>query len=102
MHSTGYAAVWQDGGPAMAGQILVRSGALDFEGAGRGRQASRHIPYTSIVSSRLGRTATERIAGRPALVLELSDGKVIRIATPELGALYELEEAVSSERKWMT
>jgi hypothetical protein len=36
---------------------------------------------------------------RPALVLELADGEVIRIATPEVGALYELAEAVRSERK---
>jgi hypothetical protein len=99
MRSTGYAAVWQDGGPAMAGRILVDAGALDFEGAGRGRQASRHIPYTAIASSRLGRAPLDRIGGRPTLVLELTDGEVIRIATPELGALHELDEAVTSERK---
>jgi len=83
----------------MAGRILVATSALDFEGAGRGRQASRHIPYTDIASAHLGRTPSDRVGGRPALVLELTDGEVIRIATPELGALHELEEAVTSERK---
>jgi len=41
----------------------------------------------------------DRVGGRPALVLELDDGEVIRIATPEVGALSELAEAVNSERK---
>ena len=97
MRSTGYAAVWQDGGPAMAGRILVNGSALEFEGADRGRRASRRIPYTTIASSRLGRAPSERIGGRPALVLELTDGEVIRISTPELGALHELEEALRNE-----
>lgn len=97
MRSTGYAAVWQDGGTAMAGRVVVDASALDFEGAGRGRHASRHIPYTTIASARLGRGPGDRVGGRPALVVELADGEVIRIATPELGALYELAEAVRSE-----
>jgi hypothetical protein len=96
VRATGYAAVWQDGGPPMAGRILVDGSALDFDGAGRGRHASRHIPYTTIASSRLGRGPTDRVGGRPALVLELADGKVIRIATTEVGALYELAEAIRS------
>jgi hypothetical protein len=94
MRSTGYAAVWEDGGPAMAGRVLVEGSALDFDGAVRGRHASRHIPYVSIASSRLGRGRDDRVGGRPALVLELTDGEVIRIATPELGALSELDEAL--------
>ena len=94
MRSTGYAAVWQDGGPVMAGRILLDSDALTFEGAGSGREASCRIAFTSILSSHLGRSATERVAGRPALVLELEDGELIRIATPELGALHEIEEAL--------
>ena len=83
----------------MAGRVTADVGALDFEGAGRGREASRHIPYTSIASSHLGRSVADRVGGRPSLVLELDDGEVIRIATPELGALHELEEAIRSERK---
>jgi hypothetical protein len=99
MRSTGYAAVWRDGGSPMAGRVLAGASALDFAGAGHGRHASRQIPYASIASSRLGRGAEDRVGGRPSLVLELADGEVIRIATPELGALHELEEAVKSERR---
>ena len=94
MRSTGYAAVWQDGGPAMSGRVLVDGGGLAFDGAARGRHASRRIPYPSIASSRRGRAPGDRVGGRPALVLELTDGEVIRIATPELGALSELDEAL--------
>ena len=47
MRSTGYAAVWQDGGPAMAGRVVLDASALAFEG----RQASRRIAFTSIASS---------------------------------------------------
>ena len=90
MRSTGYAAVWQDGGPAMAGRIVLDASALTFEG----RQASRRIAFTSIASSRLGRGTADRVGGRPALVIELSDGETIRVATPELGALLELAEAL--------
>jgi hypothetical protein len=94
MRTTGYAAVWQDGGPVMAGRILLDSGALTFEGAGRGRRASRRIPFAAIASSSLGRSAGDRVGGRPALVLELDDGETIRIAAPEFGALHELAEAL--------
>jgi hypothetical protein len=96
MRSTGYAAVWQDGGPVMAGRIQLDSSALIFEGAGRGRQASRRIAFEAITSSRLGRSNGDRLAGRPALVLELTGGETIRVATPELGALHELAEAVKA------
>ena len=90
MRSTGYAAVWQDGGSAMAGRIVLDASALTFDG----RQASRRVAFTSIASTRMGRGAVDRVGGRPALVIELSDGETIRVATPELGALHELAEAL--------
>jgi hypothetical protein len=96
MRSTGYAAVWQDGGPVMAGRIVLDASALTFEGAVRGRQTSRRIAFSSIASSRLGRGTADRVGGRPSLVIELTDGETIRVATPELGALHELAEALSS------
>jgi hypothetical protein len=92
MRSTGYAAVWQDGGPAMAGRIALDESALTFDG----RQASRRVALTSIASTRMGRGTADRVGGRPAIVIELRDGEIIRVATPELGALHELAEALSS------
>jgi hypothetical protein len=95
MPSTDYAAVWQDaGGPAMAGRIRLEETMISFEGASGGRQASRVIAYDAIASSRLGRGTADRVGGRAALVIELSDGETIRIATHELGALHELAEAL--------
>jgi hypothetical protein len=96
MSPTGYAAVWQDGGPAMAGRVVLDATTLFFEGAGRGRQASRRIDYAAIVSAGLGRGPVDRVRGRPALLLELRDGETIRVATTEIGALHELLEAVKS------
>ena len=97
VHPVGYAAVWQSGGPAMAGLVVVDADALELDGAGGGRQATRQIPYASIASARLGRADADRIGGRPVLMLGLADGEVIRIATPELGALHELEEALRNQ-----
>jgi hypothetical protein len=78
----------------MAGRIVLDESALIFEGADHGRQASRRIAFTSIASSRLGRGTADRVGGRPSLVIELTDGETIRVATPELGALHELAEAL--------
>ena len=78
----------------MAGRILLGSSALTFEGAGQDGEASRRIAYAEIASSRLGRAPADRVGGRPALVIDLSDGKRIRIATPEFGALHEVEEVL--------
>jgi hypothetical protein len=96
MRATGYAAVWQDGGPVMAGRILLEPRALKFEGAGTGRQASRRIAYAAIADSHLSRRPVDRVGGLPALVLELRDGETIRVATTELGTLHELIE----DLKW--
>jgi len=98
MNATGYAAVWQDGGPALAGRILLDAHALVFEGAASGRQASRRIAYAAIASSRIGRGELDRVGGRPTLVLELRDGETIRVDTTELGAQHELLEALTSRR----
>ena len=96
MSSTGYATVWQDDGPAMAGRIQLGANALVFEGAGPGRDLSRSIAYAQIAALRLGRSLLERIGGRPALVLELADGETIRVATHEMGALHELAEELQT------
>jgi hypothetical protein len=91
MPSTDYAAVWQEGGgPVIAGRLRLDANGLSFEGAVDGRTVSRSIAYETITASRLGRETVDRVGGRPALVIELSDGETIRVATLELGALHEL------------
>jgi hypothetical protein len=96
MAPTGYAALWQDGGAPLAGSIYLDATALVFEGSGPGRQASRRIDYDTIASVALSRASRDRVAGRPALVLRLTGGMSIRVATPELGVLHELEEALAA------
>jgi hypothetical protein len=80
----------------MAGRVELDPGALVFEGAGPGRQASCRIAYERISSLALSRSRRDRIGGRPALVIELGNGERIRLATPELGALHELAEALKT------
>jgi hypothetical protein len=94
----GYAAVWEDGSEVLVGRIQLGPRELVFEGAGAGRPASCRIPYRRIASLFLGRSPSDRIGGRPALVLELGDGDTVRVAAPELGALHELEEALRNRK----
>jgi len=97
MGTRGYAALWDDGGTPLAGRIDLGPKALVFEGSGPGRQASRQVLYERIASLALSRSPDDRIAGRTALVLTVTGGEVIRVATPELGALHELAELIKAK-----
>jgi len=97
MATSGYAALWEDGGAPLAGRIELGPKALVFEGSGPGRQASRQIPYARIASLALSRSPDDRVGGRTALVLTVTGGEVIRVATPEVGALHELAELLEAK-----
>jgi nucleotide-binding universal stress UspA family protein len=92
-----YVAFWSDNEErALAGTLSLGEEALRFEGSAPGRLARRRIAYGLVQAMHLGRTNGERIGGRPALVLQLGDGRPnVRIATPEPGALYELTETLA-------
>jgi len=94
----GYAAVWEDGNEVLVGRIVLGPRELVFEGAGAGRTASCRIPYRRIASLFLGRSSSDRVGGRPALVLELGDGDTVRVAAPDLRAMHEHEEAQRNEK----
>ena len=62
--------------------------------------AHKGLEADHVVHDVADRSAVERLSGQRLVpVLELDDGEVIRIATPEVGALSELAEAIKSERK---
>jgi hypothetical protein len=91
-----YAAVWSDDGAApLVGSVALSPTALRLEGASAGRQARLHVRYEDIGALRLGRSNGDRVAGRPALVVQTGDSRV-RIAVTEPGALYELAEALAN------
>jgi hypothetical protein len=91
-----YAALWCDTGDApLAGLVEVGADSLCFEGRSSGRRARRRVGYDEIRSVHLTRTPTERLRGRPVIVLDVGRSDPIRVASPEPGALHELLDALT-------
>ena len=93
---TSYAVLWSEPEqPVRAGKLELEPNALRFEGA-RGGRTSRHVHrvfYEDIESVHVGRSVRERLAGRPALVVDLAVGGPLRIGSLEgVGVLTELAE----------
>jgi len=66
MHRT-YGVVWREGvSPLATGKLELLPRGLRLEGL----EASQDIPYQGVSGVRVGRTAAERINGRPSVVLE--------------------------------
>jgi hypothetical protein len=73
---------------------------LRLEGrAGDGRRCTCELAYDSLTGVRIGRVESERIDGRPALVLERIDDEPLLVGDAEpLGTLQELAEQLSAPR----
>jgi hypothetical protein len=86
--------VWtEDGGAARPGCLELDRNVLRLVGGSRDAEQSRELALDQIASTHVGRTAADRIGGRPTLVLELHDAGPIRIAGfARIGALSELAE----------
>lgn len=73
-----YAVVWVHGEkPSLTGKLELLPTAVRFEG----RDETREIPYDEIASVSVGRTAADRVDGRPSIVLALEDGDRVAIGT---------------------
>lgn len=84
-----FAVIWSESNrrPGV-GKLELEPAGLRFEG----RQTHR-VSYEDIDSVHIARNSTERIAGRPALVLDLVVGGPLRIGTVSgVGVLSELAE----------
>jgi nucleotide-binding universal stress UspA family protein len=92
-----HVAVWVDNDEqSLAGTLCLSQTALVLEGTRPGRQTRRRIRYGSICRLHLGRTPGERVGGRIALVVDLgADRRLLRIASPQAGALSELIEELA-------
>jgi hypothetical protein len=91
-----YAVLWSEPRqPVRAGKLEFEPTGLRLEGS-LGRRGARRIHrvfYEDIESVHVGRERGERLAGRPALVLELAVGGPLRIGSVQgLGVLSELAE----------
>jgi hypothetical protein len=89
-----YGVVWRDGGsPLAAGklELLPRGVRLD------GRDRSQDISYQELSGVHVGRTAAERINGRPSVVLERIGHMPVTIATVAQSSLVgEIAERLAS------
>lgn len=85
-----FAVLWSESDvPARAGKLVLEETALRFEGSG----TVHRVFYEDIESIHVGRANGERLAGRPALVLQLAVGGPLRIGSlGGVGVLSELAE----------
>jgi hypothetical protein len=89
-----YAVVWDLGdGRRVAGSLELLSDRLRLDGrAGDGRRCVCELAYDSL-AVRIGRVRSERIDGRPALVLERPGSEPLLLGDADQpGALRELAE----------
>lgn len=87
-----YAVVWIDpAGPVSVGKLELVPEGMHLEGA-----RERVVPYAAIERLHVGRRVSERIRGRPSLVLDLTSGERLRIGNVGApGALHELAERLA-------
>jgi hypothetical protein len=73
-----YGVVWQEGdAPAMAGKLELGPQALRLEG----RDLAQEISYDRVTGVHVGRSARERLNGRPSVVLERDGATPLTITT---------------------
>jgi hypothetical protein len=92
-----YAVVWsKDDGPMTAGKLELVNDVIQLQGA-NGHAVDLSVPLNAITRARIGRTAGERLHGRPVLMLDLGGGRRMRITTLSgVGALHELADAIGA------
>lgn len=90
--------MWREGSlPIGSGKLELLATALRLDGMAGGRPAARQITYESLTTVRVGRSATERISGRPSLILERRNGLPITIASiSQPGVVAEIAERLAA------
>jgi hypothetical protein len=75
---TSYGVGWREGeSPLVTGKLELQPRAIRLDGLERAQE----IPYELLTSVRLGRSAGDRIDGRPSVVLERRAGAPVTITT---------------------
>ena len=105
-----YAVTWQEGaGPVRHGKLELRPGTLVLEGSNcSGPPQKRAIAYDDVTSAQLTRVSSERLGGRPTLVVACRGARPLRIAgVAQPGIISELAESLtvlrhSEERRSMS
>jgi hypothetical protein len=92
------AVVWrEEDRPFVTGQLDVVEGSVRLEGADRdGEVRHLRVDATDLLGVRIGREASQRIGGRPALILERRTGPPLTIGfAMSTGAVFELAEVIA-------
>jgi len=77
-----YGVVWREGSlPLATGMLELRPRELRFEGLTDSQPAAETIPYEDLAGVRVGRSSTERIDGRPTVILERRTGLPLTLTT---------------------
>jgi hypothetical protein len=92
-----YAVLWSEQeGPAHAGKLELCPGSLVLHGLNGSGRIRREFSLDDVVSLRIGRGRGERLGGRPVVMLQLTEGRTLRLATLSgAGALHEIVDHVS-------
>jgi hypothetical protein len=95
-----YGVVWREGTASLAsGKLELRTDALRLDGMADGEPVSRDVAYDSLATVRVGRSGSERITGRPSLLLERRSGPPIAITSvSQPGVLVEIAERLALAR----
>jgi hypothetical protein len=91
MRST-YAVVWREGdAPLARGRLELLPDGLELDGIAGSEHVTLEIGYDELAGVRIGRSADERLNGRPSLLLERRDAERVVIASVALqGVVAEL------------
>jgi hypothetical protein len=92
-----YAVVWSEEGSAVhVGKLELRDRSLVLDGLNGSGRIQRELGIGDVMSLHIGRSRGERLGGRPVLVLQLTHGGTLRLATlAGVGALHEIVDHIS-------
>jgi hypothetical protein len=95
-----YAVLWRTGrGPAHAGRLALLEDALLLEGTSMGVAGRCEMGYDEILTVDIGRSAAERLGGRPVAVIRSAARATIEVAMlGGAGLLPELVEQLDAAR----
>ena len=95
-----YAVLWSaNREPIHAGRLALLPSSLLLEGSTRGDSFRYEVDYDEIVGVGIDRGPSERIRGRPVVVIKGVGGELLRVATlGGPGILGELLEQVDTAR----
>jgi hypothetical protein len=79
-----------------AGALVVDEDRLLLEGRSAEGRVELSVPYADLTEVRIGRSADERLNGRPALLLEREGGQPVQIEPFGAGLLHELADLLAT------